>query len=61
MLFSAIGVVQYAGTGTIGSSNARVSIYCGNSLIKTYYAKSDVTGNWNVFTINTTTNKITDL
>ena len=54
-------VHRYAGTGTIGSSNARVSIYCGNSLIKTYYAKSDVTGNWNVFTINTTTNKITDL
>ena len=54
-------VHHYAGTGTIGSSNARVSIYCGNSLVKTYYAKSDVTGDWNVFTINTMTNKITDL
>lgn len=54
-------VHHYAGTGTIGSSNARVSIYCGNSLIKTYYAKSDVTGDWNVFTINTMTNQITDL
>lgn len=54
-------VHRYAGTGTIGSSNARVSIYCGNSLIKTYYAKSDVTGDWSVFTINTMTNQITDL
>jgi hypothetical protein len=55
-------VYQYAGTGTLSSSKAKVLVYRGSSLLKTYNVPTTGSGYyWRVFNLNGGTGAITTI
>lgn len=54
----------YSGSGTWNTSGAKVQVYMGSNLVKEFYVPDSMTtssGDWNIFTIDTTTKIISIL